>query len=128
MTTSPFGFLRVKVIAFAVNELERANRFYSETLGLPPAYEGNEQVGYLLGQTIIMLKANWYARPTEEPNPRITIATENALQTEEALRSRGVVISDAVKPYDDFYVGSFLDSEGNKLWFCSPVKGELDLG
>jgi hypothetical protein len=123
MNPSPFGFLRVKVIAFAVHETERANRFYGGTLALPPAYEGAEQVGYLLGQTIIMLKANWYAAPTEAPNPRVTIATENALQTEEALRSRGIVISDPVQPFDDFYVGSFLDSEGNKLWFCSPVKG-----
>ena len=30
-------------------------------------------------------------------------------------------ISDPVQAYDEFYVGSFLDSEGNKLWFCSPV-------
>jgi catechol-2,3-dioxygenase len=122
MNPSPFGFLRVKVIAFAVHDSERANHFYGETLRLPPAYEGDEQVGYFLGQTIIMLKANWYATPTEAPNPRVTIATENALETEKALRSRGIVIADEVKPFDDFYVGSFLDSEGNKLWFCSPVK------
>ena len=32
-----------------------------------------------------------------------------------------VVVSDPVQVYDDFYVGSFLDSEGNKLWICSPV-------
>ena len=41
--------------------------------------------------------------------------------TEEALRARNVTISDPVQAYDEFYVGSFLDSEGNKLWFCSPV-------
>src|SRR5437868_12350991 len=122
MSPSPFGFLRVKVIAFAVGNLERANRFYGETLGLPPAYEGDEQVGYLLGETIFMLKANWYAAPTQAPNPRITIATQNALDTEKALRSRNVTISDPVQPFDDFYVGSFLDSEGNKIWFCSPVE------
>jgi hypothetical protein len=37
------------------------------------------------------------------------------------LRARGVVIADPVQVYDEFYVGSFLDSEGNKLWFCSAV-------
>ena len=95
MNRSPFGFLRVKVIALAVENLERAQRFYGETLSLSPAYEGAEQVGYLLGETIFMLKANWYAAPT---------------------------ISDPVQPFDDFYVGSFLDSEGNKIWFCSPVE------
>src|SRR5882762_200383 len=122
MNTSAFGFLRVKVIALAVEKLDRANRFYGETLGLPPAYEGEEQVGYFLGEAIVMLKENWYATPTQAPNPRITIATESAPETEKALRSRNITISDPVQPFDDFYVGSFLDSEGNKIWFCSPVQ------
>jgi len=120
MNAAPLGFLRIKVIALSVLDFDRANKFYSETLKLPPAYEGAEQVGYLLGTTILMPKANWYAPPTESPNPRVTIATEQALETEKALRERGVTISDPVQAYDDFYVGSFLDSEGNKLWFCSP--------
>ena len=122
MTISPFGFLRVKVVALAVENLERANRFYSETLGLPPAYEGTEQVGYLLGETIFMLKPNWYAPPTQAPNPRITLATVNAPYTEKTLRARQITISDPVQAFDDFHVGSFLDSEGNKIWFCSPVQ------
>ena len=119
--STPLGFQRIKVIAVSVTDIDRANHFYGVTLALPPAFEGVEQVGYLLGQTIIMLKANWYAAPTDAPNPRITIATDHAPDTEKALRERGVTISDAVQPYDDFYVGSFRDSEGNKLWFCSPV-------
>ena len=69
-----------------------------------------------------MLKANWDVPPTEVPNPRVTIETENARETEKGLRARGVVISDPVQVYDqNHYVGSFLDSEGNKLWFCSYV-------
>src|SRR6476659_1068197 len=114
MNAHPSGFQRIKVIALSVVDAERANRFYSQTLRLPPAYEGADQVGYLLGQTILMLKPNWYAPPTQEPIPRITIATDNAPATEQALRGLGVVISDPVQPYDEFYVGSFLDSEGNK--------------
>jgi len=121
MNSSPLGFLRVKVIALAVTDLERANQFFGRTLDLPPAFEGDEQVGFLLGQTILMLKSNWYAPPTEAPNPRVTIATEDARQTERALIDRGVRISDAVALYDEFWVGAFLDSEGNKLWFCSPA-------
>jgi catechol 2,3-dioxygenase-like lactoylglutathione lyase family enzyme len=117
----PPGFLRVKVIALSVLDLVRAEKFYGETLGLPPAFEGDERVGYMLGTTIFMLKPGWYAPPTDAPNPRITIATEHAPDTERALRARGVTISDPVQPYDEFYVGSFLDSEGNKIWFCSPV-------
>jgi hypothetical protein len=124
MNTSPFGFQRVKVIAFSVIDSDRANKFYGITLDLPPAYEGGEQVGYFLGETILMLKSNWYASPTQAPNPRITITTDDALQTERALRERGVTISDPVNLYDEFYVGGFLDSEGNKLWFCSPEKSD----
>ena len=46
-----------------------------------------------------------------------------AKATQAALRVRGVAIADEVQAYGDFLVGSFLDSEGNKLWFCSPVNG-----
>ena len=37
--SNPLGFLRLKVVALAVNDLARAERFYGETLGLPPATE-----------------------------------------------------------------------------------------
>lgn len=120
MSAPSLGFLQVKVIAFSVTDLDRANYFYQEILGLAPAFEGTEAVGWLLGETILMLKPEWYAPPTDAPNPRVTIATENAHRTEALLRTRGVVISDPVETYDDFNIGSFLDSEGNKLWFCSP--------
>ena len=123
MSTSPLGFKRIKVIAVAVTNRSRADEFNGVTLGLAPAFEGDVQAGYFLGQTILMLKDNWYAQPTDKLNPRITIAVEHAKSTEVALQERGVIIADPVQAYDDgFYVGSFLDSEGNKLWFCSPVE------
>ena len=118
----PLGIQRVKVVAVSVIELERANRFYRDTLGLEPAFEGAEQVGWQLGQVILMLKPGW-AVPTAQPNPRVTLATAHAPATQEALRARGVTIADQVQVYGDFHVGSFLDSEGNKFWFCSPVNG-----
>lgn len=121
-TLPALGIQRVKVIALAVTSLERANRFYQEILGLEPAFEGTQQVGWQLGQIILMLKPDW-ATPTTAPNPRITLATVDAKATQEALRVRGVAIADEVQAYGDFLVGSFLDSEGNKLWFCSPTSG-----
>jgi len=76
----------------------------------------------LLDQAILMLKANWDVPPTATPNPRVTIETEDARETEKGLRALGIEISDAVQVYDEVhYVGSFLDSEGNKIWFCSFV-------
>ena len=120
-TLPPLGIQRVKVVAVSVTDLARANRFYKEKLGLKPAFEGTEQVGWWLGQVILMLKPDW-AAPTATPNPRVTLATDHAPATQEALRARDITIANEVEVYGDFYVGSFLDSEGNKLWFCSPAK------
>ena len=78
------------------------------------------KTGYFLGETILMPKSNSYVFPTQAPNPRITIATDDALQTERALRERGVTISDPVNLYDEFYVGGFLDSEGSERGFALP--------
>lgn len=121
----PLGIQRVKVVALAVTDIARANRFYREQLGLEPAFEGKEQVGWWLGQVILMLKPDW-ATPTEFPNPRVTLATDHAPATQAALRARGITIANEVQVYGDFHVGSFLDSEGNKLWFCSPAAGPGD--
>lgn len=114
------GLLRVKVIALSVRDPARAHRFYGEQLGLEPAYEGQEHVGYILGGVILMLKPDWM-QPTAQPNFRATLAAEDAHATAAWLRSHGVTIADEVQTFDAFYVGSFLDSEGNKLYFCSPV-------
>lgn len=118
METQSLGFRRVKVIAVSVTNPERAKDFYGRTLGLPPAMEDNEQVGFLLGDTILMLKDEGLGPPTTEPNPRITIEVEDAQQTEDELRIRDVIISDPLARYGDYLVGGFCDSEGNKLWFC----------
>ncbi|NMG00701.1 VOC family protein [Aromatoleum toluolicum] len=121
MTTPQLGLKCVKGVALAVRDMARAARFYGETLGLPPASEGGEQAAFLLGGTVLMLKDDWYGTPTAEPNPRITLECADARALEATLRGLDVKISDAVELYDgSFYVGAFLDSEGNKLWFCSP--------
>ncbi len=119
MEHSTLGFKQVKAIALAVTNPARARRFYGETLGLAPAIEAGTQVGCRLGDSILLFKDSWYGQPTDEPNPRVTLEVENARTTERTLRDRGVAISDPVERYDDALVGAFLDSEGNKLWFCS---------
>ena len=124
------GIQKLKVVALAVADLPRAMRFYGETLGLPPAFEGARQVGFSLGNAIVMLKSGddgWYTLPTDQLNPRITLATDHAPDTERELRARGVTIANSVQPYpaEGFYVGSFLDSEGNRIWFCSPIAAAI---
>lgn len=119
MNTPPIKLLCIKAIALAVTDFERAIRFYTDTLSLRPAFEEDRQVGNYLGDTILMFKKDWYAQPSDALNPRVTIETEDARSTESTLRARGVVIADPVERYGESLVGSFIDSEGNKLWFCS---------
>ncbi|MDI3515844.1 MAG: hypothetical protein PWP40_3073 [Rhodocyclaceae bacterium] len=121
-TLPALGIQRVKVIALAVRSLERANRFYEDMLGLARAFEGAEHVGWQLDEIVLMLKPDWET-PTATPNPRITLASVDAMATQAALRARGIEVADEVQAYGDFLIGSFLDSEGNKLWFCSPASG-----
>ena len=118
---SDLSFVRVKAVALAVSDSERAQHFYRETLGLPPDTIRNVDGAVLLGDVILLLKPQeeWYGRPTEELNARITVEVKDAYATEKALRERGVTISDPVAVYDVNPIGAFLDSEGNKLWFCS---------
>jgi hypothetical protein len=115
------GFLRLKVLALPVTDLGRANKFYAETMNLEPAREGGEQVGYLLGETIIMLKSEWAGKASLDPIPRVTFSVRNAAETEAWLRERGVLTPDPIATYGEFLIGSFADSENNKLWYCSPV-------
>ena len=125
---SNLGFIRVKGIALAVIDLDRANRFYGETLAFPVDTIRNMESAYLIGDTIVMLKTQeeCHVKPTEELNPRITVETRDAFATEKALKERGVTVSDPVTLYDGTPIGAFLDSEGNKIWFCS-VSGKSDI-
>ena len=114
---TPLGFLFVKVIALSATDLVRARRFYAETLQLEEDRTSTDDVGYRIDKTVLLVREH---SPTEDPNPRITLQVEDARETEKGLRERAVTISDPVQLYKDKYlVGAFLDSEGNKLWFCS---------
>jgi predicted enzyme related to lactoylglutathione lyase len=117
MKSSPLGFQSVKVIALAATDVVRAKRFYSETLKLEEDRKATDEVGYQIGDAVLIIREH---PPTDDPNPRITLQVQDARETEKRLIDQGVKISDPVKLYEDkFWVGGFLDSEGNKLWFCS---------
>lgn len=118
------GFLEIKVVALAVDDRQRAEAFYRDTLELEPVTMAPDARGFALGNQVLMLKASaegWPARPSAELNPRLTLAVQDAGRLESALKERGVRISDPVALYEEgrFSIGAFLDSEGNKLWFCS---------
>lgn len=119
MTQSAVNLKCIKAIALSVTDFDRALNFYTDTLALPPAFEDGKRVGNKLGDAVLMFKTNWYAPPSDALNPRVTIETDDVRLTEATLRSRDVTISYPVEAYGESLVGSFLDSEGNKLWFCS---------
>lgn len=114
-------FVQVKAVALAVTDAVRAKRFYQETLGLPPENERKMDLAFMIGDVVLLLKPveEWYGKPTGELNARITLKVKDSYATERALRERGVTISDPVTVYGSNPIGAFLDSEGNKLWFCS---------
>jgi len=112
-------FLGVKAIALPVTDPARAEKFYGKVLGLSAANHPGEPYGFLIGDTILLLKPNWYAEPSAEPSPRITLQVDDARSLVKTLKERGVVIADEAEATKTGFVASFLDSEGNKLWFCS---------
>jgi len=118
MTPTDLHFVNIKALALAVTDFDRALRFYTDTLSLRPAREGDQQVGVHLGDAVLLFKTD-AGQPSATLNPRVTVQTDDAPKMEAALRARGVTIADPVERYGEASVGSFLDSEGNKLWFCS---------
>ena len=117
------GWQELKVVALAVDDLARAENFYRSKLGLEPRPQADGDVGFALGSLTLLLKplAGPGGAAEKSPYPRLTVAVADAPRMERELAARGVTISDAVQLYEDgcYWVGAFLDSEGNKLWFCS---------
>ena len=126
-TKNDIGFVQVKAVSLAVTDAPRAKHFYKETLGLPPESVRQMDMAFMVGDVILLLKPEeeWYGKPTKELNPRITLEVKDSYATEKNLLERGVTISDPVAVYGNNPIGAFLDSEGNKLWFCSEGKKGL---
>ncbi len=120
------GWQELKVVALAVDDLARAEDFYRTRLGLERRPQADGDVGFALGGLTILLKllAGSGSGVEKSPFPRLTIAVADAPRMQRELAARGVTISDAVQRYEDdgYWVGAFLDSEGNKLWFCSEAR------
>jgi catechol 2,3-dioxygenase-like lactoylglutathione lyase family enzyme len=115
-------FLQIRAVSLAVVDASRARQFYAETLGLEA--DDNIDLAFKIGEVLILLKPEeeWYGKPTDELNARVTIRVRDSYVAERILRERGVTVSDPVAVYGENPIGAFLDSEGNKLWFCSDSK------
>lgn len=120
-------FIQIRAVSIAVSDAERAKRFYGQTLGLPPESDRKMDMAYTIGEVILLLKPQeeWYGKPTPELNARLTLRVRDAYATEKELIEKGVTISDPVQIYGQNPIGAFLDSEGNKLWFCSDSGSQI---
>ncbi|MFJ5831630.1 VOC family protein [Streptomyces sp. NPDC093089] len=106
-----------------VNDMARAKRFYSETLGLPLTRESAEDTRYECGGTMIGLYETPYGGKAEHTLASWKVADLDAEMS--ALRSKGVTFEDydlpGIKTVDgvvesDTMRGAwFKDSEGNIL-------------
>jgi len=70
-------FLGVKAVALPVIDTVRADNFYGKVLGLPTANHPGEPYGFLLGETILLLKPDllqvfWTAKATSFGSVPIT--------------------------------------------------------
>ena len=115
-------FLQIRAVSLAVVDASRARQFYAETLGLEA--DDNIDLAFKIGEVLLLSKPEeeWYGKPTDELNARVTIRVRDSYVAERILRERGVTVSDPVAVYGENPIGAFLDSEGNKLWFCSDSK------
>jgi predicted enzyme related to lactoylglutathione lyase len=111
----------VWAITLTVSDLERAVRFYGETLGLTKKYQFGDYAGFDCGGVEIGLKTWGDLESPREGEPCIDFAVNSVDETFEALSSRGVVF---IKEPEDAQWGArialFKDPDGNVLQLTRP--------
>lgn len=108
----------------AVSDLDRARRFYAETLGLEPAGDMEEVLSFRTGSTTFMIYKSQFAG-TNKANALAWDAGSDFGAIVDELRERGVTfeeypemgmtIVDGVHSQDDFKAVWFKDPDGNIL-------------
>jgi predicted enzyme related to lactoylglutathione lyase len=109
---------RIGVVSVPVTDYAKAKAFYHETLGLPIAFDGGEEMGWCefgeQGQTTLSINV-W--RDGEVPRggavPVFDVDDCAAAVTE--LRKRGVKVEDAVTIPDMVIYATAYDHEGNQF-------------
>lgn len=110
-------------------DLDRARRFYSQTLGLEPVEDTSDGLTYELGQgSRFLLFAS--AGKASGDHTQIAFSTADVAETVEELRSRGVQFEEydlpglktvnGVADMDGRRSAWFHDSEGNLLGVTQP--------
>jgi catechol-2,3-dioxygenase len=114
-------FKSISVVYVYVSDLERAKKFYNDTLGWPEVYT-DDALGWVEwgeeGKTHLAI--NRWSEPGELPRagPIPVLVVEDPHKTTADLRARGVRCDDVVEIPNVISYGTFYDPDGNRLQFA----------
>jgi len=111
---------RIGVVSVNVVNWTAAKEFYGETLGLPVAFDGGDEMGWCefgqAGQTTLSINL-WRdaTPPSREGGATPVFDVDDAHRTIEALRKKGVRCEDVVTIPGMVAYANFYDPEGNRF-------------
>ena len=122
-TTEPFGLSTIGQIFMRARDLDRAVRFYRDTLGMPFLFQVPSMAFFRCGATTVMLGAP--EKPEfDHPGSSVYYLVPDIEAAHATLRGRGVEFLSAPAlihraPDHDLWLAAFRDSEGNTLELMS---------
>jgi methylmalonyl-CoA/ethylmalonyl-CoA epimerase len=119
------GLSSIGQVAITVKELERAIRFYRDSLGLPLVFQTPEMAFFKCGDLRLMLGSSQHGTATY--SSIIYYNTTDIHKATALLQSRGVQFEAeprmvAKLPDHDLWMAFFHDSEGNLAALMSEVR------
>ncbi|HEY3397739.1 MAG TPA: VOC family protein [Armatimonadota bacterium] len=110
-------------VCFVVRDLDRSVAFYSDALGLAPAFDFINDEGARFGVYLHIGGRSFLEMFVGEPNPRvegqsyahICLEVEDVAATVADLRARGIEVTDAVLGSDQSWQAWLKDPDGNPL-------------
>lgn len=108
---------------FIVSDLARSIEFYTEKVGLTPAFDFTDEQGRRFGLYLHLGGRNFVELFQSEVHPRdkkqsfqhICLEVDDIQQTVDTLRARGVEVSEVILGKDQSYQAWFTDPDGNRF-------------
>lgn len=119
-------FNKIDIASVNVTDFQRAKKFYGETLGMPVAWELNDDTGWIQygeqnsGQLAINLWRGPEPFPKGDGGATIIFSVDDAYKTIEELRRRGVKCEDVQAIPEMVTYANFFDPDGNRLQVAGP--------
>jgi predicted enzyme related to lactoylglutathione lyase len=118
------GLSRLGQISMTARDLDRAVRFYRDTLGLPFLFTAPPQMAFFDCGGVRLLLGVPEEQAVDHPGSILYFAVENIQQMHETLASRGVAFRQephlvARLPDREVWIAFFDDTEGNTLALIS---------